>query len=996
MADYYGQWNQKHGYKPGLVYTNQRVDYGATQVAKKANPVQQNNYVGNVLNSIRSGVQFAGNAALQAAKKTIVDEPLAYGKYFTGTLAKPFQALAKGDQEGFRRSLPAFTSTATNWLPMGAVPTIAKQFYAPTREADRQYTKVAAPVVLTAATLGSGKGAISGIREGSGALNAARNAGVKFAEGTVGTGQSFGKNGIVNIGGKLVRNELITKPTAESIAQSPQDALNIIKGQNVASSAFNLGSILAPAAITGGQKALKAGGGVAKKALFNTSGVFDNVKLKGNQSVNDAFKAFSSANKSTSPKQVKKIENELRVIQDLVLQESKGNAKLASQLMARYQSEMNKFEKLDLNQFVGEFRKLIKSRMAAQNMGFDAVGRLSVADKATIMNRLTQSKNMAKELKALQKEGVVKNTNLYGQIDDIIKNKDKAYVKSALNDLTATNPAAIKGKTADFGNGYFGILQKDAGKVRDAAQTKQIVSGKDAKLGFVGDALRKTGLSPEAMTAQDNAYAFNKFKEAFKSKIDGIDSQSGNELYKKLNKLADESLGVTDIRQLSATKIANELNVTKTEAKQIIRAAKDSYKGLTLAERGLGGKLMDFNLRVNPIAAPYSKAQSILRYEKNPFFRLQENLETRIGVTAMGGKQVRPYSGAYDDTIKKLNQKGIFTSGYGAEGADTFSGSFNGVKAKLSRDQQANIAASIEKFAGGPGKVDDWLRNPKNADLLTDFKTVVQYPDKGFTSSSLAKMMNLVAFPARYNLKVTQFAIKQFMKQPAPVQIAVIKGLGDFSEFAHSPEGIKWQADNKEAIGLLKYFTPIMPIMSVYDTLTGKNKTLGDIGLIGGLPFGVITRVLTGQGIIKDSTPYVDPKTGKVYSDRVPEDAKARVKSFLDSVIDTLYTYPGRSAGMETSKKQLTEGLTNNLTFGQLKDAKYSDVDRSQDVTPDQQRQIDILRAGAVSNQPLPLNLSNTGVRPLPQPVSYRVAALPKKKKAAKKGKVKYYATGIR
>lgn len=244
-------------------------------------------------------------------------------------------------------------------------------------------------------------------------------------------------------------------------------------------------------------------------------------------------------------------------------------------------------------------------------------------------------------------------------------------------------------------------------------------------------------------------------------------------------------------------------------------------------------------------------------------------------------------------------------------------------------------------------KVDSWLINPKNADLLNDFKTIVQYPDKGFTSSNLAKMMNLVAFPSRYNIKVTQFAVKQFMKQPAPVQISIIRGLKDFNDFTKTPEGIKWQADNKEALGLLSYFTPIQPIMSVYDTLTGKNKSLLDFGMVGSLPFGVITRVLQGQGVLKDRVPYVDPKTGKVYSDRIPEDLKARAESLLNSIVDTLYTYPGRMAGMETSKKQLTQGIVNNATFGKLKDGSYSNTDRSGDITQEQQQRINVLRDGS-------------------------------------------------
>lgn len=995
------------GYDP-----NYRIGYTGnvdrTSYKPQAAAPSAGGYVGSVLSSIRSGVQSGAGAVGGFLHKSLVEEPTALAKYVGGNLqrygAVPGKAIGNYQQYLKDKDINAYMERQRGVVGEGINAFRGSFGIIPSKE----LVQKGLPVGLTAASvalpfLKGGAVAAKAPEAVSEASNLARvgNAATKFVGQTVtGSGRVAAGftnpvlNTAVKAGSGLAYNALVTRPTIESLVQAPGNIGGIAHGENVGANALNLGGIAAPAILTGGQKVIKAGKGIAQKAFFNTAGVFDNIKLKDGKSVNQAFKEFSSANIKSAPKQVKKVENELRVMQDLALQEAGGNAELAAQNMARYQSELNQFGKLDLPQFVDQSKRLIKARIAAQAAGFDTVARLTVADRAIIKNRLRQADDMAAELVKLRKEKVIKNDNLYGQLQDMVATGDKKLVQSQLKDLIAANPALKNGKALELGNGYFAIKQKSAGVVRNAQETGRLVEGTNARFGKVGDTLRKVGLSPEDVTAQDNQFAFNKFKETFQGKIDGIDGKSGQQLYKSLNKVADESLGVTDIRQLGIGKVASELNITKAEARQIIKAAKDSYKVLSVSERGLAGKLMDFNLRVNPIAAPYSRAQSILRYEKNPFFRLQENLETRFGVAAMGGKQVRPLSGHYDETIKQLNQRGIFTSGYGAEGADSFSGSFNGVKAKLSRDQQANIAASIEKFAGGPDKVSDWLRNPKNADLLNDFKTVVQYPDKGFTSSNLAKMMNLVAFPSRYNLKVTQFAIKQFAKQPAPVQIATIRALGDFNEFAKSPEGIKWQADNKEIIGLLKYFTPVMPIASVYDTITGKNKTLGDIGLIGGLPFGVITRVLTGQGILKDSTPYVDPKTGKVYSDRVPEDMKARAKSFLDSIVDTLYTYPGRSAGMETSKKQLTEGLANNLSFGQLKDGKYKEVDRSGDATPEQQRQSQILQS---LSKPGAQSIRSNGaptLTPIKAPASIKPAPIYKAKKA-KKGKTKFIARPI-
>lgn len=808
---------------------------------------------------------------------------------------------------------------------------------------------------------------------------------------------------IDTIGGTLktiakapLKQELINKPNVEAGINIPgQLASGDYKG-----AALNAGSFFVPAAISLGGKGIKATTNFIGKNIFDTSGVFDKIVLKSGKTINQDMRAFAKEAAqvgSDNPKLARKatqMENKLRVLQDLVLQEHGGNHNLAAQALKDWQSSERQFSKMDLEQAIKEATRHFEARLVTQKMAKAgafgeqfingkgvAVGRLTRVDKTAIIERLKNSDDMAREVQLMRKEGLIKNDNLYGEIQDMVKGGNKDYAIDSVKQLTASDP--LKG-TKDFGNGYFSVYNKDAGVVKKASETAKLVEGKSAKFGFIGDKIRKAGLSPEQMTAEDNRAAFNKFKNAFQSKIDGIGDKSAKSLYKDLNKLAERTPGVTDIRQLTSRKIASELNLTVTEAKQIIKASKDSYKVLSTAERGLAGKLMDFNLRVNPLAAPYSRAQSLARYEWNPFFRLQENVETRTGLAALGGKNVMPRTHKYDETIKKLKgENGIFTSGYGGEGADSFSGSFSGVGAKISRDQESNIAASIEKFAGGPQNVDKWLMNPKNADLLNDIKTVVQYPDKGFTSSNLAKMMNLVSFPSRYNLKVTGFAVKQLAKQPAMTQIAVIRGLGDFNEFAKSPEGIKWQADNKEVIGLFKYLTPVMPIASVYQTLSGQNKSLMDTGMMGGLPFGLIQRVLQGQGVLKDRTPYVDPRTGKVYSDRVPEDLKAKAQSFLESVIDTLYTYPGRTIGAETSKKQVTQGLAENLTFGYTKGGKYNEIDRSGDVTPEQQKQIDVLK----SSQPKGSQTKSPGTFALPtikRPSTIVPTPISKTKKAKK------------
>ena len=1021
----------KYNIDPSAYGSNALME-GAYNTRKSSTSVQTNSnpgaFLGNIFNSIRNGVGAGAAGVGNVLKKTFYDEPAAlgtaYGTKLMNMLTAPGQA--KQANQNFRNVLDTATtnykagklsfddysrimrSQANSTLDQvrGGEAAI-NDFTRAMTHRDSEYNAKALPVALTAGSLLAPM--IKPIAIGSNATKAGRvaQAGGNFVNDTFGFGKTFTSNPALQIAGKLARNELVVRPTVDSLVQAPQDINNLIHGKDVGNSALNLAGIGAQAILTGGQKLGKVASKFIGKNIFDTSGVFDIVKLKGNKSVNQALTALKSEAKTTKDakilRQAKLTENKLRVLQDVLLQEANGNQRLAAQKLAEYQSSMNQFDNMELDQFLKEATQHFTARLAAQKIEKSgaiaedvlknrrvAIARLTEADRTTVVNAIKQSDDAVATVKALRKDGTIKNNNLYGQLLDIAKAKESNALKAErVQSITAANPLLLGGKTQEFGNGYFAMLSDKAiGTIKKVDETKQLITGNEAKLGKVGELLRKAGISPEEVTAEDNKFVFNKFKTEFLKRIDGIDGRTGSNIYDSLNKLADKAMGVTDIRQLSKRQISKELNLSLAEAGKIAKEAKDSYKVLSVAERGLAGKLMDFNLRVNPLAAPYSRVQSVARYEKNPFFRLQENIETRAGVAAMGGKQARPLTSQYDETIKKLNgENGIFSSGYAGEGADPFSGSFSGVKAKLSRDQEANIAATIEKFAGGPDKVDSWLRNPKNADLLNDFKTIVQYPDKGFTSSNMAKMMNLVAFPSRYNLKVTQFAVKQFMKQPAPVQISIIRGLKDFNDFTKTPEGIKWQADNKEALGLLSYFTPIQPIKSVFDTITGKNKSIGEIGMVGGLPFGVLTRILQGQGVLKDRVPYVDPKTGKIYSDRVPEDLKARAESLLNSIVDTLYTYPGRMAGMETSKKQATQGIVDNATFGTLKDGKYTQVDRGGDITPEQQQQVKVLKSLNPDNTINGRNLTGSVNTPAKKTVKTIISPPIYKKAKAKKGK---------
>ena len=222
-------------------------------------------------------------------------------------------------------------------------------------------------------------------------------------------------------------------------------------------------------------------------------------------------------------------------------------------------------------------------------------------------------------------------------------------------------------------------------------------------------------------------------------------------------------------------------------------------------------------------------------------------------------------------------------------------------------------------------------------------------------------------------------------------------------DWLKSDEGIKWQAQYADAIKLFQYFSVTGNIQSVYSTLMGHNHSISQWGLMGGLPFGVITQILENEGIISISTPYVDPKTGTVLPDYIPTTTKARAAVALESLINSTFTYPGRIIGMP-GKAQLIRGQVNGLL--KTNQSEYTKEVRGE-LTPLQQRTIEVLTNPNVTQEQIDqLYMSpaqgeyNWYTLPsLAQPVHVytrqEVAALKAKKPSSSKTKTKKKALPI-
>jgi hypothetical protein len=727
-------------------------------------------------------------------------------------------------------------------------------------------------------------------------------------------------------------------------------------------------------------KASTAAGKVVKNTLYDSHGLFDLVKLKGGKTINEAFDVIKKSDPTMAPK----LEKVLKQVQDYNLQAFKGDKKAAADNLAEYIGKKN-LSQISLEDFVKEQQRFISadrkingitSKLKEGETIVNSSGEELSPDKLKSLGAVkSSSSEVDAAIKAFKESsgsvmmdpglakfrldypGFFRNKQNERIMNDIAREglTGEAAAKYARGKLRGTQELMILAKDGtmrpvSLPGGYFMGVRNGTAKFSDAGSTADIEKGKKALLGGVGRKLEGIGLSTQESGNQGRVY--KQIKEEFVNKVESVRGTNGeipgDVLFRKLEDISSKP-GVTDVRQLKASEIEAALGVSTADSKMILKAVKESFLSIPLKDRGLAAKVMDINTAKNPLAAPYSRIQGIARYEKNPSFRLQENIETRLGIGALAESSPK-FGHDYTETRNILKNEHIFTSGYANEGAGE---GVSHIAAKISRDQERTVSAGIEALAAKSGQsVQQFVTNPKNAEIMDNIRAVVQYPNKGLTSSNFMKALNLVAFPARYNIKVTQLAFKSLAQKSGIEQVAVINALNNFNTFLESDKGIKWKSDNSELLGLLQYYTPVGSVEYVHRLLTGKMRNLKDVGSIGGLPFGVISQVLQGQGVFKGDSPYLDPKTGEIVPDKIPADTKARLEQALTDIVGTMFTFPGRMVNAP-SKSSISKKIVETGTFGSVSGGKYDSVERGT-LTPEQQRIQSVLKAPNQAPKSLP------------------------------------------
>ena len=543
-------------------------------------------------------------------------------------------------------------------------------------------------------------------------------------------------------------------------------------------------------------------------------------------------------------------------------------------------------------------------------------------------------------------------------------------------------PAAITKKLK--ANGYLPVVTESQSYVpqlsRDAARTVELKSKvvpvndklfEQAAISSpvfrsLGSALTKAGLGLD----ESAAVAYRMVRDNASEAIQKVTGYNGRKVLNAMqqwaetgtdSRLADlvpgnwSNIGkrlTTDMRMMSNRQIKEALSnsgmkITNEQATAIRKAVIQAHMSVPLQTMGLADKLVAGAYKHVPFYKLYAKAQGAFRYTYNPFFNVQEQVETELlGQAITPGKQ--PYLAGFgalypggraklDGVVKQLETAGFFNNSavvsndinkslmatrFGEGAQDVYLGR---VSAHITQGQKRSIAGAVAKIADKMGmSVEDALAT--NGAMIEDIiRPIVQYPTHGALNSNLAKALNIAVFPSRYNVKVASIAVKALGQAPPAVQFLTINKLWEMENWLKTPEGIAWQQQHNAAIQFFKWRTPVGNIQWVFDTLSapfGKSNTssIGDLGVIGGLPFGVISQILQDQGIITLNTPYVNPKDGAIFAKKIPESMRAKVAMAFMDLLGSTFTYPGATIGLNQlglpSKSQLLKNAASAVSLG--------------------------------------------------------------------------------
>ncbi len=816
----------------------------------------------------------------------------------------------------------------------------------------------AASAIGTVATLGAGGLELAGAKAAAETVGAkvAGNVGAKVAgkavqgvADTIGAGKGLGKNVVTQLPGKIARNALVTQPTIQFAGQTAQD----VKSGNLKAAAGDAALAAAPAALGAAVKGAKAVLPAINDALHGKAATLTDAF--GVNRVKDYI-----AEHANNPDNVNALKQMQMFTEDQPAVKN-GEISAGDFLVRHFANELHVDPKTTpLNEIVAKFQTYAKNDAALQTwlkanpqegnvvLSHDFTNSIpQVVDRLKAVEGADAATRVKVANQALEEAGI-KNPSIRDKVGGMLlqgQSADEIQAELRTKHVVHT-PEGMLDAGYIATNGPKDIARVPSLAEAEAAGMPTVGSNPSGVLGKVGTGLKKAGLGLQttSSSATQGAITDNLTKRLAGTPYEG----RAREILSSLKDAINKTRGVYDPRLLRATtaglvpgavNIEHELGVPAKDAKMILKAVKGAYGDVPLGIRSAGEKLTDKAIQYLPPMASFMKAQGYGKFTANPFFWAKQGTKGEfIAQAETSGKAVNVGrvlnsilgTAPKQSTMDALNNEGYLVKGNAAGGeADFFGSVAPELGNKITGPQvggyiQQSMGQAAEQFAKNNGTtVGDILKagadgeaHPLKGELDNLMQMVVGYPKGDHAiNSNLAKSLNVLVFPSRFETKVAVATAKYFTSQPKVVQLALVNNALKANAWASSPDGKQFVKDNSQLMGIINYFSPTHSVNAVMDFL--KSGNAADLGQVGGMPFGVITTILKNQGIALPSQltgNETNPATGENYVQKLPTTTKARLQQGLTDLIGQMFSYPGATVGLpsKTSEIQSIPGLKIN------------------------------------------------------------------------------------
>ena len=820
-----------------------------------------------------------------------------------------------------------------------------------TAEATKDYVPLATTALSVAAPFIKPIAIAADAAEGGGALAAGAKAAGAASRGlnsatAAGSANISGLGGAARLAGTITKNVVLNN----AATQPATTAVGDLSRGNIKGAAGNIALLTTPLGIAGIAKAAPIMGERLATAMYGKQGFFDAVAKAGGP---DMLAHLDSL----APTARKQLTGLLRQVQQYNLDQFKGNAKNAGQYFVQSLiADGRDLSNMDAKTLAGELKTWVTANKTANRAYNDGMmlhdpisgnpvelkpGQRIIAARFDnkVYGPLKEQFAAAGTpegrqaiIDAQRRLGAnwTKNPNLLSRVTTAVKGDDwekqfgnitrtRSTFIAPTKNMTAAERAVFKGGDKyQMPAGYHAAIADNArADFRDVKDTAELDRGvaPGKVLGKVGNTLTRAGLSTEApIQGQQNAL----LKAAFARHLaaQGVEGDS-NKILSALRGV--DKRGAADPRFLTKTDIESALvgTATKADAGKVLKAIRNAYADLPASVVGAGGKAVNKTIQKVPAMATYLRLEQAGRYDSGLLsigFRIKQFVKGNLVAAAEGRKiGVNPTG----DEVAALKEHGLMSMSHAGGDQGIIAGNSGQGTKLLPPEQRTIIGGLAASIARAHGTTVDQILAAKGplADKLKESVDLVHgYGSGSYLNSPMAKTLNVLIFPSRFDTKIAIEASKAVSKMPAVHQAALAAGIANTVGFLGSPKGKQWQKDNATAIGLIQAFSPLQTIQNVYN-FTNRGGHIGDLGQVGGLPIGVLSTILQHQGLGLGKlgpSQGINPATDTPYAMAVPTTEKARVQTALTDLIGSMYSYPGRTAGL-SAKTAVTQTVIPGL-----------------------------------------------------------------------------------